>query len=105
MADRPYPGSVWTEELQEAPDELAALLLPLVDQVHALLLHTVYQLLGPLLHRAHRLLHLVHLVLQAVLLILRRGDVERELARASALESALEGKCALGMDARCVLCL
>lgn len=69
------PGSIWAEQLQEVADELPGLLLPLVDEVVALLLHPVDEVLGLLLHRANRFLHLLHLVLDAVLLLVDETNV------------------------------
>lgn len=66
-----HPGSLRAKQLQEIPDELAGFFLPLEDEVVALLLNAMHQVLTPLLHGVHRLLYLVHLVLQTVLLLLK----------------------------------
>lgn len=68
--------SLGAEHLQEVADELPGLLLPLLDEVDALVLHLLHKLFTLLLHVTHLPLHLVHTLLQVVLLFLKdRGTV------------------------------
>lgn len=70
QTQHPHQSSLRTKHLQEVPDELPGFLLPFLDEVNALLLHLLHKLFALLLHIPNFPLHLVHALLQMVLLLL-----------------------------------
>lgn len=70
--NNPHQSSLRTKHLQEVANELPGFLLPFLDEVDALLLHLLDKLFALLLHISHFPLHLVHTLLQVVLLLLVR---------------------------------
>lgn len=70
QTQHPHQSSLRTKHLQEVPDELSGFLLPFLDEVDALLLHLLHKLFALLLHISNFPLHLVHALLQMVLLLL-----------------------------------
>lgn len=70
QTQNPHQSSLRTKHLQEVPNELPGFLLPFLDEVDALLLHLLHKLFTLLLHVSNFPLHLVHALLQMVLLLL-----------------------------------